>query len=145
VRKTDEGIRATVTSVTVIIPAERGSLSIAASSPKNSPALISRSKTSRPETDWILTRTAPLTNEKHVVAGVLIPMRVQPVHATVRREEATQETTPELRHRQPLSAPNNLSIHALREAERGALADLPLRRDALIPRGVAVRCVGVGA
>ena len=60
-RKTDDGMRATVTSVTAMIPAERGSLSIAASSPKKSPALISRSRTSRPEADWSLTRTAPLT------------------------------------------------------------------------------------
>jgi hypothetical protein len=48
---------------------DRGLLSIAAISPKNSPALISRSRTSRPETDWIFTRSVPLTTKNTSLLG----------------------------------------------------------------------------
>ena len=57
------GMRAIVTSVTATTPEERGCLSIAANSPKKSPAPISRSRTSRPDTDWSLTRAVPLTTK----------------------------------------------------------------------------------
>jgi len=61
-RKIEAGMRAIVTSVVATMPDERGWPSIAANSPKNSPALIWRSNTSRPA-DWIITRTEPLTTK----------------------------------------------------------------------------------
>ena len=71
-RKTDDGIRATVTSVTAMIPAERGSLSIAASSPKKSPALISQQQDLAAGSRLELNADRSAHNEKHVVGGVLI-------------------------------------------------------------------------
>ena len=63
-RNSGAGMQATVAPVTATMPAERGFPSMAASSPKNSPAGMSRRITSRPEIARIFTRTRPAATKK---------------------------------------------------------------------------------